>query len=112
MGGWWSYWWVWLPLVAEVAWGWVFLPRARRFYRDPGPWIAAGHADNPDAPLEVAADLAWREFFVLYHMSGVAVVDFLWRVLRVRHSVGSVVAIMAVTAGVYAAVLRFLYAYL
>lgn len=112
MGGWGSYWWVWLPLAAEVAWGWIFLPRVRRFFRDPGPWVAAGNAGNPDAPPEVREDLAWREFFVLYHLPGVAVIDTAWRVLRVRHSLGSMVAVMAVTAGVYAAVLRLLRTFL
>ena len=107
MSGWGSYWWVWLPLAAEVGWGWTFLPRVRRFFRDPGPWVAAGNAGNLDAPPEVVTDLAWREFFVMYHLPGVAVIDATWQVLRVRHSVGSVVAIMAVTAGVYAGALRF-----
>ena len=106
MSGWASHWWVWLPIAAEVFWGCVFLPRVRRFFRDPGPWVSAGNAGNPDAPLAVTADLAWRELFVLYHLPGVAVIETAWTVLRARHSLGSVVAIMAVTAGVYAAALR------
>ena len=82
------------------------LPCVRRFFRDPGPWVSAGNAGNPDAPLAVTADLAWRELFVLYHLPGVAVIETAWTVLRARHSLGSVEAIMAVTAGVYAAALR------
>lgn len=108
----WSYWWALLPLAAEVVWGLIFLPRVRRFFRDPGPWVTAGNAGNPDAPPAVAMDLAWREFFVLYHLPGVAVIDTLWKVFRVRHSLVSVVAAMAVTGGTYALALRFLLTFL
>jgi hypothetical protein len=89
------------PLVAEVLWGYAFLPRAWRFFHRPGGWWAApGELDDPPT---LEADLAWRELFVLYHMPGVAVVDAAWKALRLRHSMWSVVAVMAVTGALYAA---------
>jgi hypothetical protein len=99
-----------VPLIAEAVWGYIFLPRARRFFRKPSDWCF--DPNEPDIPPTLAADLAWRELFVLYHLPGVAVVDTAWRVLRLRHSLWSVVTVMAITGGAYAALAWLLSRYL
>jgi hypothetical protein len=100
-----SYWWFAVPVAAEVFWSFAFLPRAWRFYYRPGGWWVDADGQPDDWPPTLDADLFWREVFVLYHMPGVAAVSVVDRVVPVFRSFWSMPAVMAVTGGLYAALL-------